>query len=377
MLPQGLLAKGPEKEGPAPTTQAATPTSKPATPTSKPATPTSKPATIAPEVLVLLPVEGDSKLDSLSSEINAISAKLGQKGQALALTLNDLLLAVGCDDRSLSCLQKIGQNVKATRMLLAQAVDDGEKGVKLTLRLFDVKGGSDRERLEVLLTLDPLLREPQLRKALAQAYGISAPQQALRRSLGGIDISASVEDVQIVLSGEERGVAPLALKGLPAGSYEITGSRPGYQSETKRIVVEAGKIARLHLALSEGGKRAPAPDYLGAVRTHTWIIGGVGLASLVTAAIFGADLVAQQHKLDNTAGSTPEQIAAMQGYKERGERDALVTNVLLGVGGGLVITAAVLSYFDYRGARPEKRQAQRLSPKISVGLSSVQMRLQF
>jgi hypothetical protein len=327
--------------------------------------------------LVLLPVEGESKVTSLTKEINTLSAKLGQGGQPLALTVSDLLLAVGCDDRSLSCLQQIGENVKATQMLLAQAANAGPKGVKLSLRLFDVKSGVDKAQVEITVALNPLEREPQLKKALAQVFGLSAPQQAVVKAQGGIDISASAEDVQITLSGEERGIAPLKLKGLPAGSYEITASRHGYQSSTKMVEVAPGETARVHFSLQPGGRRAPSPDYIGAIRTHTWVIGGVGLASLIGAAVFGADLVAQQHHMDETAGTTPDQIAAMQGYKERGDRDALVTNVLLGVGGGLVITAAVLSYFDYRGARPEKRRAQTLSPKFSVGLSSVQMRLKF
>ena len=96
------------------------------------------------------------------------------------------------------------------------------------------------------------------------------------------------------------------------------------------------------------------------------------------------DLNSQQNKFDHSPALTLAQLQAMEGHKTTGERDALIANIMFGVGGAALVAAGVMAYFDYQATRPattdapaETSDAGSAAPQVSVGPGSVAVRLQF
>jgi hypothetical protein len=114
-------------------------------------------------------------------------------------------------------------------------------------------------------------------------------------------------------------------------------------------------------------------SYINAVRTRTWIIAGAGLASLAVGIAVGANVSTTQNSFDKIAPLTPGKIHEMEELKESGERDAMVANILYGIGSAALVTAALLSYLDYRRTLPKETRGARLQ----VGPGSIQLNVTF
>jgi len=91
--------------------------------------------------LVLLPLQGP-EADTLTGELEQALGKAGQKVQRAALALDELMLAVECTEKSVACLQKIGGNLQARRLILGE-VRKTAAGMHLSLRCFDVATGGE------------------------------------------------------------------------------------------------------------------------------------------------------------------------------------------------------------------------------------------
>jgi hypothetical protein len=327
--------------------------------------------------MVLLPVEGDRTIPTLSTELQAALAQLGRKVQPSTLKLDDLMFAVGCKKASVACLQQIGQTVKASALIVGQARKVGES-VELSLRWFDVKTGIDQGNAVRLLPLEAGARGKILAAAVRDLLGIKTPPPSSQEATGGLSVSASIPYVEVVIDGQPRGAVPLELRGLPVGSYTIVARRDGYLSWQGKAEVKAGGLTRIEVEMVPAAGGTAAPGYFEAIRTRTWVIGAAGLLAVAIGGAFAAHLKAQQNHMDETKGVTLDEIRQMQDYKETGERDAIAANVLFGVGGAAVIAAGVLSYLDYRRARkgsPERRAEP--SPRVTVGARSVGVGLSF
>ncbi|MFH1132193.1 MAG: PEGA domain-containing protein, partial [Pseudomonadota bacterium] len=295
--------------------------------------------------LVLLPVEGGKKIPFLGQEISEAMIEIKRKVQTLALSLDDLGLAVSCPEPA-SCLQKIGRKIKASGLLLASVHEVGDR-VELTLTWFDVELGKNKNKFQKELPLDPIKRKPVVLEVVRKVMGVGTIPGAEKGFTGGLDIVSTVIDVEITIDGQSRGTTPLQLRGLPVGSYEIVGERHDYVVWRGVVQVNADKVTSLEIEIVESAKDSHGIRFLDAIRVHTWIVGGVGLASLATGIVFGAHMMKQQQEFNDLPGVNPHQLTLMKQYQDTGERDAVVANVLLGVGGGLLLAAAVLSYFDY------------------------------
>jgi hypothetical protein len=261
---------------------------------------------------------------------------------------------VECNTQSVQCLQKIGANIQMTALILAKASKGGE-GIELSLRWFDVESGGDRGRAMVVL---PVAKSPDrtklLLKAVRDLFGIkassAAPPQA---ATGGLAITSTVKFAEITIDGQSRGATPLELRNLKTGSYRVEASREGYVTWRGTAEVKADRMTRLVIEMAPTAATAPAPGFLDAIRVRTWVVAGVGAACLAAGIALGAHLGALQNEMDGLAGDTFAEIDRMEELKESGEREAVAANVMLGLGGGALLTSVVLAYLDYaRGGQP-------------------------
>ncbi len=327
--------------------------------------------------MVLLPVEGDRTIATLTAEVQAALAKLGRKVQPATLKLDDLMFAVGCKKATVACLQQIGQTVKAGALIVGQARKAGA-AVELSIRWFDVKTGIDQGSALRLLPLEAAAREKILFAAVRELLGIRTPPPSSQEATGGLSVSASIPYVEVVLDGQPRGAVPLELRGLRVGSYTILARRDGYLTWQGKAEIRADGITRVEIEMVPAPGSA-APGYFESIRTRTWITGAAGLLCIAVGGAFAAHLKAQQNHMDESKGVTLDEIRQMQDYKETGERDAIAANVLFGVGGAALIAAGVLSYLDYRRARkgtPERAEPSRAA-RLQLGARSVGLGLSF
>jgi hypothetical protein len=334
--------KAPPKATPpkAPTKKA--PVAAPAVPA---APPTPSPA--APQLLktIFFPVQGDKSIPSLTGEIDKALRALQQPIQSSSLALDELMLAVGCSNRSVGCLQKIGQMVQAPALLFADAKKEGGK-VVLRLRWFHVQSGSDAGIVEALMPKSPDKRQPVLLALLRKLYKL--PDPAKPPEPGKLLIQCAQPYVEILINGQPRGIAPLFLKNLPADTYMVAAQRKGFEVWQRRITVKGGTLITVNVQLKRAARTTKRKKgFFGSIQPQTWIIAGLGVASLGVSIGFGAHLSSQQNEFDRLEGNTSAEIARMRQLSDNGDRDAVVANVMVGVGMGLLVTAGVLAYLDY------------------------------
>ena len=314
---------------------------------------------------VLFPLKNKT-VPSLTAEVVALAKSLGQQVQAASLSPEEVMLAVGCNSTSVGCLQKIGKMIKAPALILG-SVKPIATGVHLELRRFDVESGGDAGKTSVDLPLPPTARRPKLLRAIRALFGIpEPPPPVVRRKAvdGELVITCSIPNASISLDGQRRGAAPLRLSGLPPGTYTIGASKRGYHRWSGKVKVVAGRVHRLRIMLQRSITVVnDRGGFFGSIQPQTWIVGGLGLASVAVGIGFAAHLGSQQNEFDRVEGNTPAEINELRDLKDTGERDALVANVMFAVGGVLVATAAFLAYLDYRRGNPAESEPK--SPGVA------------
>jgi len=66
---------------------------------------------------------------------------------------------------------------------------------------------------------------------------------------GILTLRATPESAAVALNSEVVGLTPMQLDSIPAGTYEITFARSGYETLTKQVEVRAGEEIRLEVSL--------------------------------------------------------------------------------------------------------------------------------
>ncbi len=327
---------------------------------------------------VLFPLVNKT-IPSLTREIITLTKGLGQQVQPSSLSPEEVMLAVGCSSYSVGCLQQIGKMIKAPALILGKVKPLPTGGLHLELRRFDVSTGGDAGKAAGELPLPPDTRRVKLLSLLRALFGIPepAPIKPRKKVDGELVITCSTANATISLDGQRRGAAPLVLAGLPPGIYKVEAIKRGYLRWEGKVKVAAGRVHRLRVMLQrKTTERSYSPGFFGRIQPQTWIVGGIGLASIAVGVGFAAHLGSQQNEFDRIEGNTPFEIAQLQDLKDSGERDALVANVMFAVGGALLATAAVLGYLDYRQGEATRERAHRPSkPKtrarLQIGVGSL------
>lgn len=337
--------------------------------------PTSQPAKGASESgsIVVFPLAGDA---ALTAEIGAAVKAVGQNAKISSLALDEVMLALGCTQQSVACVQKIGAMINAQTLIFC-AIEKKGAARQLKLRRVDVGTGGDVGKAEVMVPSGAEKRARALRGAMIDLFNLPKSRADAIPDTGELVLLSSMPNVEIIVNGQPRGVAPLNLMNLPEGRYSLQARRPGYKTWRAIAIVKPGRISHVQITLERDLTPPPSKPFWQIIRAPTWILAGVGIAALGVGGAFAAHMSAQQSDFDNLKGDTAQEIARMEDLKDTGERDALVANVLFAVGGGLLLTAAILAYFDFNTEAAPRREVRALQPRLSVGPTSVQLRMSF
>ena len=329
---------------------------------------------------VLFPIVGQKEL---SHELHQAIVRIGVPVQLSSLGPEELMLAVGCSGFSISCLQEVGKMVQS-KSLIFPTLSKVAGTQKLSLRWFDTQSGADAGKAALTVVAEVDARAQALERATRKLFGMPPRSALALPNTGELVVVSNLPLVEVLLNGQPRGTAPLRLRNLGPGRYRIVASRPGFASSSSTVTVEAGQISRLELQLKRSGP-APARStrFIDAIGPQTWIVAGIGATALALGIGFAADLVSSQNEFDRLDGNTAYEIQRMSQLKSAGDRDAVVANVMFSLAGAMVVTAAVLSYVDYRSSqRRTKAVDSELASKtpsfrLALGFGNLALGLRF
>jgi hypothetical protein len=204
----------------------------------------------------------------------------------------------------------------------------------------------------------------------------------LALSVGGCPVEPAMAAVpRVVMPGKiavqatAPGHKPLELEqtGDAGGevAIEVPALVPYANPEEERKAKEAEALAAIERRKAEQlvTERELVKHYdQHPLRKWTFIGAGVGAAAVVTGAIFGVGARRAQTEYDDKGCGDPTQLIDKAGYdhcldlRDRGQRDALLGNVLL-IGGASVIAAAAIVYVIDPGNVERPRSQLVLSPR--------------
>jgi hypothetical protein len=328
--------------------------------------------------LLLLPVEGDASIPTLTRELEeAIARALGTgRPQLSSLPLGDLFMALDCAEASDDCLGRVCKNAKRAGIVLATARALAD-GVELSLRWFDGGAQADSGRTLVRLGRDVRVRAAPLLDAVRELFGVVRPAAVPKSEAGRLVITSPQSEVEVSLDDQPRGTLPVDLSDLRAGRYRVVATRDGYATTMREVDVRVGQTARLEISLVEIGGGS-ARSYIDSVRLPTWIVAGVGVASLIAAVAVGAHMQSEQHSFDEVRGQSYADLVRMQSLRDSGDREAVAANVLYGLGGGALAVALVLSYLDHKvWGRASRRPAKAAPAALLLGPGGAAVRGNF
>jgi hypothetical protein len=156
--------------------------------------------------------------------------------------------------------------------------------------------------------------------------------------------------------GAERLERPIAVE---TGKIVVTASAPGRQSAKAELEIGAGQSRTVTLTLAPaatpGVPRPPplaAEPHGGEVRTAGFVIGGLGVASMVVVAVTGGLALGSYGRLDDDCGGERCTDLAYADEVDRGKALRLTTNVFLGVGAACLAAGGLMVIFGGPSEEP-------------------------
>jgi len=199
--------------------------------------------------------------------------------------------------------------------------------------------------------------------------------QDLKNQIGEFDIECPVAGCSIRVDGADHGPAPINAVVEP-GSHKIDAVVDGELRESIMERADAGTVVRVRLRAEKAGDGpAPAAPAVPAADGGTteapaerevslgvpfWIASGVTVAAGATTIAFGV-LTIQARDDYEASGNTDADL------KEKGERDRLITNIMIGVTAAAGVTAAVFAIHDiFFSDGEEPAEVNGEGPEVAV-----------
>lgn len=208
-----------------------------------------------------------------------------------ALNLPDLQLAVGCVAETDTCLAQVAEQLEVDALVVT-TIEHADDTLVAEVRFFHPDGES--------------------RTAVRRATGDRAPNELLA------EVDPMVREL-FDLPPPDEPIEPVAYDADAEGDHADTGA--------------AGD--------GEGAPESSPPPEEG-LSPWPFVVGGVGVAALATGVVFGLLAESTEGDWADAPTATMAQVDAALALRDRAETQATVANILLGVGGALVVAGAAL-----------------------------------
>ena len=232
-------------------------------------------------VLGIRSIEGDDEFArNLTGALrHAASQVNGWTVSDREVTLSQMVLAHGCADTDVECMNQIATSLDSDRVLygeVTRTASSGQYDFSMTLRLFN-RGQNDIER-SVSRTIPGVhtdiddLREP-VRRFIAELSG--SPR------VGTLTVAVNVPGAEVFVddtsAGQANGDGRLVVHDVASGTRRVRIVAPGHQNFSTSVSVEAYAEASVEAELMAGGGGGGGGVPVGAVIGGALV--GVGLVS--------------------------------------------------------------------------------------------------
>lgn len=195
----------------------------------------------------------------------------------------------------------------------------------------------------------------------------AAEDPAANLPTGFLDVSAPRRNLMVFIDGEPRALTPVGSLEVPAGDHRITVEAveqgDDFPTWEARLTVEAGKT---HPVVASWPAPVIIPQEDTRLLSNTgwgWVAGGVGAASLLAGATFGA--LAWDSANDYQARRSDP---ARPTFRDDAETFALTADIFYGLGAAFVGAGALLILLD-DGAPEDDRAYDALSTRLAPTLA--------
>lgn len=206
----------------------------------------------------VLNLEGENVDDELVTTLTSVVRNEAQQVDKyevvnkFAINLKDVLLLVGCDSPTRSCLRRAAEQVEA-RVLIFGEVSATNGNFQTSVNIFDADTGKMINQFTRTLeqTDDPVVA---FRKEIETFFADERTVPMTR-----VQIGSNVEGAKVRLEGTYVGTVPLERKGLPPGTYSIEVFHPDYTSWETRLELTEGADVRLWAPLKPSSSAGGTP----------------------------------------------------------------------------------------------------------------------
>jgi outer membrane receptor for ferrienterochelin and colicins len=176
-----------------------------------------------------------------------------------------------------------------------------------------------------------------------QTSELSATLQELPAATGDITVTSNVPGALVELNGEPAGFSPTVLSNVGVGTHRVRVRSPSRVSWQGTLDVKALERSWLTVSLEEPPSTQRS--------TATWVVAGLGVASLATAGTFGV-LASRAHSEFESTPADRDRSAIL----DRGKTFNTVADAAL-ISGLIATATAVVLYFVTAETRGEPSSA--------------------
>jgi hypothetical protein len=294
-------------------------------------------------------------------------------------SLDEMLGLIGCTSLSTDCAELLQEILGSELLASGEVFEDGDL-TAVRIRLWDLSRGQEyASRTFSFANGRSILEERAELFTRSLLYG----------SDGEVRITSSPSGATVFVNGTERGTTPLLIEGLPLGLYNVRVEADGHMSRTEAVAVDLGRTEAdfpLTSQVATRGRtrdepRAPVGRYVsyGLIAAGVGLVGGgigTGVAQSNTQDEFNQLL--RQPLFDRSEAES---------LRDRGESQALTSNILIGVGSAVLVTGVILTVVHHLGESrtatgtvtppPAGQSSWRLSPSVGREGGSLQLGVTF
>lgn len=202
---------------------------------------------------------------------------LGREDIKRVLSFEEERAALGCD--SASCLSEIASALDVDR-LISGSIDKVGSSYFIVVTEIDARTVEPLARVQGRLPLDEDQLVSGVEKLARELLAKSGSAPVRTDGTGGaIMVSTAPAGAKVIVAGEEKGVTPMRLEGMPPGTHKITIAAQGFAPVEMDVPVFKEKVTEVGGAIGGAGITPAELEEYEAARSSNDLWGWVKLGS--------------------------------------------------------------------------------------------------
>ncbi len=267
-------------------------------------------------------------LDALHSEVTNSDLTLDANGSDITYT--EMQMLTGCDrDASIACYEAACETLGSHAIIFGNVAEDGNTNL-----VWYVSGkGIFREVSGVVTDKDSADK-------LAQRMVVG--------EMGTLVVTSNIPGADVFIDGKRVGMSAEFIENaqpltLLAGNYIVSVRKEGYEREDAvKVEVKGGEQAHINIDLTVAIDTDKMQDTL---KYAGWATFGVGVAGLIAGGALGIVTKTKNDEMNDKISKGES--SGISDLNDKGDKYALSTNILLGVGGVATVAGIALICVGY------------------------------